>query len=71
MLFERSKSDIDLEVMKNKYQELNLDRNLQFEQIKALKEKNAHLEEQNKLHITKYVSISSFNLLYLTKHIKS
>jgi len=27
MLFERSKSDIDLEVMKNKYQELNLDRN--------------------------------------------
>ena len=62
MLFERSKSDIDLEVMKNKYQELNLDRNLQFEQIKAMKEKIAHLEEQNKLHINK-LSMYLFLLL--------
>ena len=62
MLFERSKSDIDLEVMKNKYQELNLDRNLQFEQIKAMKKKIAHLEEQNKLHINK-LSMYLFLLL--------
>ena len=62
MLFELSKSDIDLEVMKNKYQELNLDRNLQFEQIKAMKEKIAHLEEQNKLHINK-LSMYLFLLL--------
>ena len=48
--------------MKNKYQELNLDRNLQFEQIKAMKEKIAHLEEQNKLHINK-LSMYLFLLL--------
>ncbi len=64
MLFERSKSDIDLEVMKNKYQELNLDRNLQFEQIKTMREKIAHLEQQNKLHINKLCMYLFLLLIY-------
>ncbi len=60
LLFEQSKEEVDYQVMKQKYEQMNLDREKKFELISQLKERNAHLEEQNLVAKTK---ISAYLLL--------